>query len=546
MPANSTPSSLLPVAASSRAWLLFGLALVLLRALPNLCYPLYRDQATYCLIAQDLLHGKILYRDLWDNKPPGIFFTFALFVKLFGPVMWIVGLVDVLWLLAISCCIFFFARRYLGTGAAVVAVLFNAAWHCDMGYSNAAQTETFLVLAVFLAWFLLSPGESPPRWRSFAAGAMLGLAFWYKYNAVTFFPIVALLPHLDIAGLDQKPRRVRLKVSLRQLLVQVGTVSAGFVCVLIGVLAYFWLAGGWAAFKEVQFEVLPRYSAMFIERMPHLWHWGALFTYYYLGPWTVAMLIATLLMGWVRHELHRVAPAVLMGLAGYASTALQGRFSEFTFETSYPFFAMFWGYVAVKAYEGFRSVRGRFARRGWRLAQGLLWVAAACLLYTPLPEEAFNIKEQYQAFFRWVGNPQRSYAQYAFPHLNDHLHGQMEVIDYLNKHSRPQDGIYVWGTAPLVNLLTGRSFPSRFVCNLALISPWGPARWRVELIRDLVENPPRFIVVARDDAVLFISYTERDSEQCLETYPELASFIRSRYASVLNIADFEVYRAKSD
>jgi hypothetical protein len=312
------------------------------------------------------------------------------------------------------------------------------------------------------------------------------------------------------------------------------------------VLAYSWLAGGWPAFKEVQFQVLPRYSLMFFERKLDLWHWGALFTYYYLGPWTVAMLIASLLIGWVRRELRVVVPVALVGLAGYASTAMQGRFVEFTFETSFPFFAMFWGYVAVKAYEGFRFMRRYLSRRGWRLAQGLLWVAAANLVYAPLPEEAFKIGEQYQAFFRWVRNPQGSYLQYEFPHENDHLHGQLVVIGYLNQHSRPGDAVYVWGTAPLINFLTGRSFPSRFVCNLALISPWAPAAWRQELMRDLERTPPRFIVVARDDNVMFISYTRRDSEQCLETYPALATFIHDRYSSVFNIADFEVYRSKSD
>ena len=29
--------------------------------------------------------------------------------------MWSVGAVDILWLLVISCCIFYFSRRYLGT-----------------------------------------------------------------------------------------------------------------------------------------------------------------------------------------------------------------------------------------------------------------------------------------------------------------------------------------------------------------------------------------------------------------------------------------------
>ena len=73
--------------AASWKWLAGTLVLVFLRALPNLRYLIGRDQATYCVIGQGLLHGKLLYRDLWDNKPPGIFHIYALIVKIFGPVI---------------------------------------------------------------------------------------------------------------------------------------------------------------------------------------------------------------------------------------------------------------------------------------------------------------------------------------------------------------------------------------------------------------------------------------------------------------------------
>src|ERR1700690_1631960 len=92
----------------SRAWLLVSMALVTLRALPNIRFPLERDSATYCLVAQGMLHGLRLYRDLWDNKPPGIFYIYVPIVKLFGPVMWCVGVMDIVWLLLISFCIFRF------------------------------------------------------------------------------------------------------------------------------------------------------------------------------------------------------------------------------------------------------------------------------------------------------------------------------------------------------------------------------------------------------------------------------------------------------
>ena len=111
VPTGSRSPAQPSVGSNSRWWMWVALSVATLRVLPALRFPIGRDEATYCVIAQGMLRGQVLYRDLWDNKPPGIFYIYAVIVKLFGPVMWSVGIVDVLWLLAISVCIFYFAKR---------------------------------------------------------------------------------------------------------------------------------------------------------------------------------------------------------------------------------------------------------------------------------------------------------------------------------------------------------------------------------------------------------------------------------------------------
>jgi hypothetical protein len=528
----------------SRTWLLAGIALVLLRALPSLRYPLGRDQATYCVVAQGLLHGQLLYRDLWDNKPPGIFYVYALIVRIFGPVMWSIGIVDILSLLAISICIFYFAKRYLGAPAAAIAVVFYAMWHCSWGYIHAAQPEVFLMLFVFLAYFLLMSAKARNSSHDFAAGLMCGAAFWVKYNAALFFLVLAFLPYLDLSRFDEQPRRVRLTVSWQMWFERMLVVAAGFLLTAVAVLTYFWWAGDWPALREVQFEVLPRYAATFVTRIPHYNLWVIQLTQLHLGPWAEAAFGGALAVAWWRKQLRVVAPVLTTALAGYASTASQVRFSSYSFETAYPFFAMLWGYVIVKTCEGFVYLRESFARRRWRVPGVLLWLLAAELVYYPLPDRAFEVADEYKSLARWARNAHLSYEEYAFPHSLEKLHDQMVIIDYVEKNSAPGDGVFVWGTAPLINFLAQRSNPSRFVSNLALISPWGPARWRQDLIRELDRNPPRFIVVARHDAIPAVTLTTRDSEQCLEEYPALASFISGHYESVNKLYDFEVYRYK--
>jgi len=276
-----------PIRTGSRRWLLTALALVALIALPSISYPIGRDQATFCVIGQGLLRGQQLYRDLWDNKPPGIFWIFALVVKVFGPIMWSVGLLDILWLLAISYLIFRFADRYLGTAAAVIAVLVNAAWHCRVGYVNAGQPECFLMLFVFAAYFAVSGNG---RWqvaRQLAAGLCLGAAFWLKYNALAFFPLLAVVPYLDWSRLDARPRQVRLLIPWRSWCKRIGVLLAGFSTTVALVLCYFWLAGSWSSLKEIQFEVLPRYVAIAVQRIPQYWAVPIGATMARLGLWTL-------------------------------------------------------------------------------------------------------------------------------------------------------------------------------------------------------------------------------------------------------------------
>lgn len=43
------------------------------------------DESTFILLAQTLLEGDLPYLDLWDNKPPLLFSTYAAFIAAFGP-----------------------------------------------------------------------------------------------------------------------------------------------------------------------------------------------------------------------------------------------------------------------------------------------------------------------------------------------------------------------------------------------------------------------------------------------------------------------------
>ncbi len=526
-----------------RGWLMAALLFVLFRAIPNISYPIGRDQATYFVIGEGLLNGRRLYRYFPESKPPGILVFYALLGKVFGHVMWSVGLVDILWLVVISYCIFRFAERYLGTPAAAIAVAVNADWHCHFGYTDACQTECWLMVLVFAGYLAVAGEGRRPLARHFAAGLCLGGAFWLKYNALAFLPLLALLPYVDWSRFDERPRRLRLQVPWRAWFSTVSALLAGLSIALAAVLAYFYLIGSWPAFLEVQFGVVPRYLGMAVQRSPHYWQMVVARVVLYLGFWTWVATGLSFLMA-ERRDLSRLAPVLVAAGIGFACTASQLRFSPLFFETCYPFFAMIWGYLVVKTYaEVSAAVRSSAARE-----RTLAWMAACALagiaLVWPLRAEVKAVTERYRDLAARRRNPDAFFASYpAMRFLVENLGGQMQVIQTLRQISAPGDGVFVWGTDPLIYFLTGRRPPTRFVSNLALVSPWCPPSWREELVRVLEKSPPAFVVVAQHDN-FGITYTPFDSEQYLSVYPRLARFISGSYDFMATFPDFVVYRRK--
>ena len=154
------------------------LLLVFLLALriPSLVQPAGGDQGLYGYEGQRILHGDVVYRDVWDQKPPGIAFLYAA-LQTVWPHESIVPAADfaaaaiVAWLLVVLG-----RRRFsanVGYGAAGLFVLLG-----DPGLQRLSgiyvrgQCEPFIALAVTAALvFVASRARS--RWPLVLAGTAL-------------------------------------------------------------------------------------------------------------------------------------------------------------------------------------------------------------------------------------------------------------------------------------------------------------------------------------------------------------------------------------
>jgi hypothetical protein len=116
---------------------------------------------------------------------------------------------------------------------------------------------------------------------------------------------------------------------------------------------------------------------------------------------------------------------------------------------------------------------------------------------------------------------------------------------YARTTMRPEEGLFVWGFEPGVYLLSGRWPPTRFHFAVPLVSPWTPAAWRRELLRDLTARPPSLVMVLRNDAIPWASGRADDSTAQLARFRELAAFIAQNYRYERRIEDFAVFRRKT-
>ena len=516
--------------------------LVLILALPILTIPPGRDQGTYLQIGQSLLEGKHLYVDLWDNKPPGIFYIYAGIAKLFGRVMGSVAVVDFLLLLAISYLLFRFTERYLGRVGAAITVVVHARLHCGMFYFWIAQPESFQVLCVLVGCLLLMQ-HGKWRARSFVAGLICGVGFWLKYNFVAFLPLLLFLPFLDESALEQRLPRFALTLGWRDWLRRAAFVISGFGISVVAVIAGIAVTGGLPAMREAQLVVLPRYAAMGITNNPHYVAMAITRTYICLGAPTLSAILAALIIAWLSRDLKRFLPIFLAFAVAFIATVIQVRFHTYYFQVCFPFIAAIWAYLALKLYEGTRALAGILKTRNQKLAAVLVWVGFANLVFWPVPTQAVDLFLRYVQLSQWCSDRETFYSNYPNQLSMELLHGQLQVVRYIEANTKPDEKIYLWGSNSLIYFLSGRQAPTRFVLNLGVLAKWGEPSWKEEVMKGVEAAKPRLIIVTRRDALPTITYVDLDSEQYLHAeFSRLDNYIHNNYREAGEFDGFVVYK----
>ncbi len=187
-------SVLLPVVA-----LLLCLVGAALR-LPAVEQPLGIDQGIFSAAAWGMSEGGALYRDLWDQKPPGIHLIYRVALAMLGPRETIAFWLDYAAFLATTALLVIVGARLVSTawgwGAAAIYALLGLppVRFGHGGFLERAVPETFIpVFALAAAALMLSPVVSRHRLRAVLAGVCIGCAALLKPTALVYWPMLLII-----------------------------------------------------------------------------------------------------------------------------------------------------------------------------------------------------------------------------------------------------------------------------------------------------------------------------------------------------------------
>ena len=191
------------IPARLRSFWPLALAVVTLAALivriAAIAEPLGIDQGLWASAVRGMSRGQLLYRDVWEQRPPGIYFTYLAGFNLFGWTPAAVAWLDVIASAATTLLLFLIVRR-LSTpttgalAAALFATLTMPAWlYSYGGFLERSNCETFITVCVGLAtWCAVRWRESRSVGWAAGVGLFIGAAVVYKPNAGLYLPAILL------------------------------------------------------------------------------------------------------------------------------------------------------------------------------------------------------------------------------------------------------------------------------------------------------------------------------------------------------------------
>jgi hypothetical protein len=465
-----------------------------------------RDSGAFLYTGWRILNGDVPYRDVWDHKPPVIFFINAAGLAV-GNSRWGVWLIECAAVLAAALISLSVMKKLFGASSAVLATLLWLGTLVFVIQGGNYTTEYTLPLQFFALWLVRDIGEKDPSpWRWILLGLTGVVAFFTKQTAFGIWAAAFLYA----AGGRIAGSKIRLLAK------ELAYFAMGAGASVAVVLFYFAANGALAQFWSAAFGFNFLYSTGATDLLsrvkPVLTGIGALtkpglFQMAMFGSFlTVLFTLAKGTRDWKPHAL------LVIGLIDlpieFLLLSASGRTYEHYYMAMLPVLALFAGFSFHIFFTGL-SRWGVRPRTEAVAAAG----AVAVMLWTSLGGYHYQLTT-YQ---------NRTY---------------LPLIEFVRSNSDSGDSVLIWGNEPSINFFSLRESPTRFV-YLTPIYAGGYAD--EDLIREFLDgiqnHPPKLIVDLHDSAAPFL-----ELPFAAESMPAGLEFIRTHYEEVQSTSAWTIYQ----
>ncbi len=529
-------------------------ALSRLIALPQ---PLGVDEGIFATAGWGLTRGLMLYRDVWDQKPPGVHLAYAAGFALFGAADRTVLFLDILAATAACALTFAIASRLQSRRAAwAAAIAFTIGTYPAFalpygGFLERSVPETFITpLVAFAAWSAASS-------RLALAGLAIGVAAIFKPTALIYWPILALVgPMVEGRGptADARVEKIARAVAVSGaallfpiaavlLWLRSGHALADAAYAVIGYNRAYVVAGSsWLALPDRLAHEMwrlvktdPLWCAAAFAGMAALWRLGLAirdvrFRIRDSRIWDEGFAIPILSIAWLIGVVIAVAAN---GLRMYATYFLPAG----------PPLALLIGWMFDA------PVLRRSSARGALYPAAAVLTAAIVAIHSHYPDRLLRYALADLAQLRGTAAANGSARRAAYLEMfGGYANGRgysaranEELTAYLASHSREDERIYIFGMAPAVYFEARRLPADRFVWTFPGVAPFAASAGFTAdtLAANLSRRAPRYLVLERNNRDSATGWRIDD----VYASPAIGRLLEG-YTREIDIEDFTVLRRR--
>ncbi|MDO8754015.1 MAG: glycosyltransferase family 39 protein [Anaerolineales bacterium] len=469
---------------------------------------IYSDSGVFLYTGWRILNGELPYRDVWDHKPPIIFYINALGLAIADNSRWGVWLIELVALFLAAYIGFTLLKKTLGIFPALYSLLL---WLLSLVYvlqGGNFPTEFTLPLQFSALWLVYHADKSKrPHWIFFLIGLTGAIAFFLKQTAIGIW--IAIVIYLTIQKLLSKQGRQWLR--------ELWLIFLGGLAVTLIVVAFFSLQGAFPQFWSAAFEYNFIYSSFgdagFKIRQDSITNGlkfltrAGLFQFSMIGY--VAALILTLFR---KSSVEKALPLLFVGLINLPIELILIGIPRKTYPHYYmtllPVLVLFTGL----AFSIFVSMASTLKIH--RTVKVVLALGIAGLM----------------AWFSFDGYMNTLYTYRK-------LYDNKNMIGYIKDNTTPSERVLLWGGETSMNYYTERKSPTRFTYQKPLLQEgYVTEALIIEFLDDVIQNRPSLIIKADTPIPLYEFPIQT------EALTPRINYLQSHYCYVQELDTWIIYK----